>query len=80
MSNRTELKRGMRLIWHTTIWAIWKSINNIIFNNGSMEVGDVVDEIIKMSWKWSLARLKIQPCLSMNGGGIRGGVLERYVD
>lgn len=61
--NRKELKRGTRLIWNTTIWVIWKVRNNIVFNNGSMDVGDVVDDILRLSWQWNLSRLKIQPCL-----------------
>jgi hypothetical protein len=63
MSNRKESKRGMRIIWHTALWVIWNYRNNIIFNNGGIEVEDVVDEIKMLSWKWCLARLRIHPCL-----------------
>lgn len=63
LSNRKESKRGMRIIWHTTIWVIWNFRNNIIFNNGGIEVEDVLDEIKMLSWKWSLARLRIHLCL-----------------
>jgi len=63
VANRKDLKKGMRLIWHTTVWAIWKVRNNIIFNNGGFEVEEVVDDIIRLSWRWSLSWLKIQPCM-----------------
>jgi len=62
-SNRKKLKNGMQIIWHTTIWVIWKFRNNIIFNNGSIEVEEAVKETILLFWRWSLAGLKIQPCL-----------------
>jgi len=61
--NRKELKRGMRLIWHTVIWVIWSVRNNVIFNNGGIEVEEVVGAIKRLSSSWSLSRLKIQPCL-----------------
>jgi hypothetical protein len=35
----------MRLIWHTVMWAIWSATNNVIFNNGGIEVEDVVEDI-----------------------------------
>lgn len=60
---KKELKRVFRIIWHATIWAIWKARNDIIFKNGVLEVEDVVDDIKRLSWKWSLSRLKIQPCM-----------------
>lgn len=63
VTNRKELKRGFRLIWHTTIWAIWNVRNNIIFNNVALDVDEVVEDIKLLSWKWSVARLRIQPCL-----------------
>ncbi|AES93778.1 hypothetical protein MTR_5g007390 [Medicago truncatula] len=61
--NTKELKRGFRIIWHASIWAIWKTRNNIIFNNAGIEVQEVVEEIKMLSWKWNLSRLKIQVCL-----------------
>jgi hypothetical protein len=58
MSNKKELKRGFRIIWHATLWAIWK-----VRNNDGVDVPKVVEDIKMWAWKWSLARLKIQPCL-----------------
>lgn len=62
-SHRNELNRGLPLIWHTTIWVIWKARNNIIFNDGVFRVDEIVEEIIMLSWRWCLARLKIPACL-----------------
>lgn len=58
--HRKAIKRGLRLIWHTTIWVIW---NNVIFNNGGFRVDEIVEEIKMLSWRWSLARLKMPVCL-----------------
>ena len=63
VSPRKELKRGMRLIWHTVVWVIWSVRNNVIFNNGVIDVGEEVEDIKRLSWRWSLSRLNIQPCL-----------------
>lgn len=60
---RKDLKRGMSLIWHTAVWAIWNARNNVIFNNGVFRADEVVEFIQVLSWKWSLARLKMPACL-----------------
>lgn len=43
--NTKTVKKGFRLIWHATIWAIWKARNGVIFNNDVIHVGEVVDDI-----------------------------------
>ncbi|GAU31714.1 hypothetical protein TSUD_215150 [Trifolium subterraneum] len=40
-----------------------KARNKAIFANGSFFPLVIVDEIKVMSWKWSLDRLKVPPCL-----------------
>ena len=62
VSNK-KIMRGFRLIWHATIWLIWKARNDKIFNDKVYEVMNIVDEIKVLSWRWSLARLKIPACL-----------------
>lgn len=62
-TNSKELKRGLRLIWQAVVWVIWSVRNNVIFNNGVVEVDYMVEEIKRLSWTWSLTRTKIQPCL-----------------
>jgi hypothetical protein len=54
-THRKEVRRGMRLIWHTSIWAIWKARNNAIFNNVEIRIDDIVEEIKVLSWRWNLA-------------------------
>lgn len=57
------IRRGAWLIWHAVIWVVWKSRNNRIFNNITIGVDEMVDQIKVLSWQWSLARLKIVTCL-----------------
>jgi hypothetical protein len=51
------------MIWHATLWSIWKVRNNTIFLDGSFNPRAIVEDIKILSWKWSLACLKILPCL-----------------
>lgn len=44
-----RLKKGFWLIWHATIWSIWKERNARIFNNQMKEVEELVDEIKAVS-------------------------------
>jgi len=54
-----RLKKGAWLIWHATLWLIWKERNEMIFNNQRKKVEEIVDEIKAVSWFWALSRLKI---------------------
>jgi hypothetical protein len=36
---------GFSLIWHATVWKIWHSRNNVIFSNGAVDPGEVVEAI-----------------------------------
>lgn len=48
---------------------------DVIFNNGVFKVDETVEDIKLLSWRWSLARLKI-PCVCiMSGDGIRNSAL-----
>jgi hypothetical protein len=58
-----KTRNGFLLIWHATIWTIWKARNNVIFANGIFNPKELVDEIKVLSWKWRLVRLKVSPCL-----------------
>jgi hypothetical protein len=58
-----KVRRGFLMIWHAILWLIWKARNNTIFVNGSFNPKEVVDEIKVLSWKWSLVKLELPPCL-----------------
>ncbi|MCI12011.1 pantothenate synthetase [Trifolium medium] len=49
--------------WHTTVWSIWRSRNDIMFANGVRDVNKVVEDIKLLSWRWGLCRQKIPMCL-----------------
>jgi hypothetical protein len=56
-------KKGLLLIWHPTIWAIWKSRNDFIFKSKVMVEEEVVDLIKEWSWRWILAKQRGMPFL-----------------
>ncbi|KAK2446021.1 hypothetical protein QL285_016880 [Trifolium repens] len=58
-----KIRKGYLLIWHVTLWSIWKARNGTLFANGSFNAKAVVDDIKVLSWKWSLARLNLAPSL-----------------
>lgn len=57
---RKKMCKGFWLVWHA---AIWKARNDKFFNNQIKEVGEMVDEITVLSWRWGFTRLKYTPCL-----------------
>jgi hypothetical protein len=59
----SKIRSGLVLIWHSSIWAIWKARNRAIFADGFFISNEIVDNIKVLSWKWSLSRLKLAPCL-----------------
>jgi hypothetical protein len=63
LAKNEKIRKGFMLIWHVTLWAIWKARNNAIFSTGSFLPYGIVEEIKVLSWKWSLGRLRITPCL-----------------
>jgi hypothetical protein len=58
-----NLRRGVRLVWHTTIWSLWIARNDVIFNGKVKEPLEIVEDIKVLSWRWSSDCLKIVPCL-----------------
>lgn len=44
-ASNKRVRKGLRLIWHTTIWVLWTTRNNIIFNNWNGGLEDIVEEI-----------------------------------
>jgi hypothetical protein len=63
LARSKKARKGFMLIWHTTLWQIWRSRNDVIFNNSLLNVAECVEGIKVLSWKWSAHKLKISPCL-----------------
>jgi len=49
VSNK-KLRQGFWLIWYASLWVIWIVRNDIIFNNGTFDVDEVVEKIKVISW------------------------------
>jgi len=62
LASSKKVKMGLRLIWHTSMWVIWKARNNCIFNNVLIKSEELVEEVKVLSWRWSFSRLNIQTC------------------
>jgi len=58
-ANSKRLKKGAWMIWHATIWMIWKERNVRIFTYDRKEAEEIVDEIKAISRFWALSRLRI---------------------
>jgi hypothetical protein len=56
-------KTALLLLWQVTIWVIWRTRNDRLFNNKEASVIDVVDSIKHLTWRWYLGRIAKQPCL-----------------
>lgn len=65
-SDVTAPRRFMKpfcLIWHTSIWTIWRERNSRIFKNQTKTFDVLVDDVKALSWCWALSRLRIASCL-----------------
>jgi hypothetical protein len=58
-----KVAKGFALFWHTTVWLIWRSRNEVFFSNGVRDLVKVVDDIMQLSWRWGMSRRKIPFCL-----------------
>lgn len=58
-----KIRRGLWLIWHATIWILWKARNNRIFNNQAVEAEDIIEEVKVLSWRWTFNRINIPVCM-----------------
>lgn len=58
-----NIKNGKGIIWLATIWVLWKTRNDKIFNDNDFEVDDIVEEVKVLAWKWTMSRMHIPACL-----------------
>jgi hypothetical protein len=58
-----KVKKGLGIIWLATIWALWKSRNDKVFNEANVEVDAIVEEVKVLAWKWAMGRMSIPVCL-----------------
>ncbi|GAU13955.1 hypothetical protein TSUD_262820 [Trifolium subterraneum] len=61
ITNDGVIRKGFLMIWHATLWSLWKARNNSIFGNGFLSPKDIVEDIKVSSWKWSMARMNLSP-------------------
>jgi hypothetical protein len=54
-----KIRWGFCLIWLATIWVIWKRRNEVIFNNGVVEMEELVENIKVLAWYWSVSKMEI---------------------
>ncbi|KAK2442281.1 hypothetical protein QL285_013489 [Trifolium repens] len=62
-ARNVKIRSGFVLIWHASLWAIWRARNKALFADGFFSPLDIVENIKVSSWKWSLLRLKLSPSL-----------------
>jgi hypothetical protein len=63
VARNSRLWKGYLMIWHASLWSIWRARNRAIFASGIFSPLEIIEEIKVLSWKWCLARLKVAPCL-----------------
>lgn len=50
-----------------------------LFNNRNLDVGEIVDEIKVLSWRWALVRINIPRVCTSNGVGTQGSVFCEWL-
>jgi hypothetical protein len=58
-----KTRLGFLMIWHATLWSIWKARNKACFANNAFNLMAIEEDIKVLSWKWCLARIKMAPCM-----------------
>ncbi|GAU50162.1 hypothetical protein TSUD_263410 [Trifolium subterraneum] len=76
-ARNAKIRQGFLMIWHASIWCLWKARNRSIFASGSFIPLVIVDEIKVMNWKWCLARMKVSSCLFYEWNWDPGNCLNR---
>jgi len=58
-----KVRCGLWLIWHATVWMLWRARNNRILKDQVSNAEDIVEVVEVLSWRWSFNRIKIPVCL-----------------
>jgi len=57
------VKKGLWLIWHVAVWALWKARNDLIFKEVGFTVKNIMEVVKVLSWRWVLSRMHLPACL-----------------
>jgi hypothetical protein len=60
---RNKVLKGKGIVWLATIWALWQSRNDKVFNDVNVEVEAIVEEVKVLAWKWVMCRMDLPVCL-----------------
>jgi hypothetical protein len=55
--------KGVLMVWHAVVWALWRARNDKIFNDKEVNVEELFDKIQISLWKWLIAKKIRAPCL-----------------
>ncbi|GAU31969.1 hypothetical protein TSUD_359140 [Trifolium subterraneum] len=55
--------KGVLLVWHSVIWALWCARNDNIFSEKVVGSEEVFEKAQIISWKWLIAKKNKAPCL-----------------
>jgi hypothetical protein len=58
-----KMAKGFAIIWHSTIWSIWRSRNEVAFSNGVKDLVKVTEDSKILSWQWGMSRRTFPVCL-----------------
>jgi hypothetical protein len=53
----------MIMIWLGVIWILWRRRNAVLFDNGGIDVAEIIEEIKVITWKWWLSQPKVKHSL-----------------
>jgi hypothetical protein len=56
-------RKGFSIVWLAFIWWMWKSRNDVVFNNVTFDGPMVLDSIKQASWQWFVNNTAKGPCL-----------------
>jgi hypothetical protein len=48
-ARNAKIRKGFLMVWHATLWSIWKARNNVIFATGNFNPRSIVEDIKVLS-------------------------------